>query len=171
MKTKRVNDEVLFADEPVVTIGPREIALVKELATASARRRGRLCLHRAESDPVHEMLIALRADGYIRPHRHLGRGESFHVVEGAADVVLFDDAGGVVERVRMAADGDGARLYRLNESRFHTVPVRSPVFVVHEKTAGPFERSDTEFAAWAPAEGDVAAIADYLVDLTARLPE
>lgn len=171
MKTRRLNDEVLFADEAVVSIGPREIALVKELAEASVRRRARLCLHRAESDPVHEMLIALRADGYVRPHKHLGRGESFHVVEGAADVVLFDDAGRVVERVRLTVDGDGARLYRLNESRFHTVLVRTPVFVVHETTAGPFDRTDTVFASWAPAEGDDDAITQYLADLDTQLAE
>lgn len=171
MKTRRLNDEVLFADEAVVSIGPREIVLVKELAEASERRRARLCLHRAESDPVHEMLIALRADGYVRPHKHLGRGESFHVVEGAADVVLFDDAGRVVERVRLTVDGDGARLYRLNESRFHTVLVRTPVFVVHETTAGPFDRTDTVFASWAPAEGDDDAITQYLADLDTQLAE
>jgi cupin fold WbuC family metalloprotein len=171
MKTRRLNDEVLFADEAVVSIGPREIVLVKELAEASERRRARLCLHRAESDPVHEMLIALRVDGYVRPHKHVGRGESFHVVEGAADVVLFDDVGRVVERVRMAAEGDGARIYRLNESRFHTVLVRTPVVVVHETTAGPFDRGDTVFASWAPAEGDAAAVAHYLADLNARLAE
>jgi cupin fold WbuC family metalloprotein len=171
MKTRRVNDEVLFADDAVVSIGPREIALVVDLAAASPRRRARLCLHRAESDPVHEMLIALNADGYVRPHKHLGRGESFHVVEGAADVVLFDDAGRVVERVRLAAEGDAVRVYRLNDSRFHTVLVRTPIFVVHETTAGPFERGDTVFASWAPAEGDAAAITKYLADLAARLIE
>jgi len=171
MKTRSVNDEVLFADEAVVRVGPAEIELVKRQAALSARRRARLCLHRDEREPVHEMLIALDATGYVRPHKHVGRGESFHVVEGVADVVLFDEAGRVVETIRLAATGDGVRIYRLNESRFHTVLVRSPVFVVHETTAGPFERSDTLFASWAPEEGDAAAIASFLTGIEKQLAE
>jgi len=171
MKTRRVNDEVLFADEAVVRVGPAEIELVKRQAAVSARRRARLCLHRDESEPVHEMLIALMATGYVRPHKHVGRGESFHVVEGVADVVLFDEAGVVTETIRLSAAGDGVRIYRLNESRFHTVLVRTPVFVVHETTAGPFERSDTEFASWAPEEGDAAAIASFLAGIERQLGE
>lgn len=171
MKIRRVTDEVFFADEAVARLGQAEIELVKQQAAISRRRRARLCLHRSETDAVHEMLIALGADGYVRPHRHLGRGESFHVVEGAADVVLFDDGGKVTERVRISTAGDGVRIYRLHESRFHTVLVRTPVFVVHETTSGPFDRGDTEFASWAPEEGDAAAIERFLVDVEAQLAE
>ena len=49
-----------------------------------------------------------------------------------------------------------AFFYRLMEPCFHTVLVNTPHALFHETTNGPFDRGDTEFAAWAPAEGDRA---------------
>jgi cupin fold WbuC family metalloprotein len=169
MKLRRVNDEVFFADEPVVSIGPEEIEFVTRQALTSTRRRARICLHRSEVDAVQEMLIAVDAQSYVRPHRHAQRNESFHVVSGTADVVLFDDAGRVVERVRLAADDRGMRYFRVDVGRFHCLLVRTPMFVLFETTTGPFVRNETEYAAWSPADGNEAEIRHYLVKLEAQL--
>lgn len=168
---RRINDEVYYATSGVVRFGSDEIGFVKHRAAASPRRRARICAHLDEADSLHEMLIALAAGGYVRPHRHTRRAESFHVVEGAADVVLFDDAGGVEQVIRMGTAVGDARIYRLNAPRFHTVLVRSECFVVHEVTRGPFDPADTAFAAWAPAEGDGGGIASFLADLDSRVKE
>ncbi len=166
---RRQNEEVYYAEGDVVRIGADELAFVRRAAAVSPRRRARICAHPQPGDRLHEMVIALARDGYIRPHKHLRRAESFQVFEGSAEVVVFDDAGTVTDVVAMSSDG--VRMYRLNAPRFHTVLVRSECFVVHETTEGPFDPSDTEFARWAPAETDATAAAAYAADLERRVLE
>lgn len=169
MKLRPVNAEVYYAEGGVVQVGAADLAMIKEQAARSPRRRARICTHVSPDDAVHEMLIVLAADVYIRPHKHLGRGESFHVVDGLADVIVFDDAGTVADVVHMGPAGSGlAFFYRMNQSCFHSVVVRSEFFVVHETTRGPFNPADTLFPSWAPAEDDPGAT-DYAATLRSRL--
>lgn len=169
MKLRRVNDEVFFADDPIVSVGAEEIEFLKSQAVKTTRMRARICLHRAQSDPVQQMLIALDARGYVRPHRHLVRGESLIALQGTADLVLFDDLGNVRECVRMSDGEAGTRYYRTDAGRFHTLVVRTPLFVLLEVAEGPFVRSETEFAAWSPTETDGTAIARFTADLQSRV--
>lgn len=167
---RRINDDVHYARTDIVRFGAEEIRFVKHQAFASARGRARICAHRDPTDEIHEMLIALAQRGYVRPHRHEGRMESFHVVEGAADVVIFDDDGGVDQVIRLDLGDHGARFYRLGSPRFHTVLVRTDCFVVHEVTSGPFDPHGTAFAPWSPEDADSVGIAEFLADVERRLP-
>ena len=162
MKLRKINDDVYYADDAVVRWGPEEIAFVRTRAKESPRGRARICGHRDPADRLHEMIIGLDRRGYVQPHKHRDRAESFHVFAGKADVVIFDDAGGVREVVSLGDGPNDLRYYRLNTSTFHTVLVRSPTFVVHETTLGPFDARDTEFALWAPVEGETEKIAAFL---------
>jgi cupin fold WbuC family metalloprotein len=162
MKLRKINDDVFYAEDAVVRWGPEEIEFVARRAAESPRRRARICGHRDPADRLHEMIIGLDRRGYVQPHKHRNRAESFHVFAGQADVVIFDDGGAVREVVPL---GDGATelsYYRLNTSLFHTVLVRSETFVVHETTLGPFDVGDTEFAVWAPKEGETEAVGLFL---------
>jgi cupin fold WbuC family metalloprotein len=163
---RELNDEVLIADEPIVTLTREDIATLKARASRNARRRIRVCAHKSIDDAVHEMLIVMARGCYIRPHRHMGKSESFHVVEGALDVVVFDDAGAVVKRLQLGDYTSGRGFYyRNDEPSYHTVVIRSAVVVLHESTRGPFRPSDTIFAPWAPDETDGAAVAEFLATL------
>ena len=116
------------------------------------------------------MIICLARGTYVRPHRHVGKSESFHIMEGELDVVLFEDDGAVREVIRMGSYQSGqVFFYRLMEPRFHTVLVRSPHVLVHETTNGPFDPADTEFATWSPAEGDPSA-AGYIERTSGEAP-
>ena len=55
------------------------------------RQRARYCTHSLVDDEVHEMVIYHKEGTYIRPHKHIGKTESFHLIDGEADVVFFDD--------------------------------------------------------------------------------
>ena len=154
-----------------VALGDAEVAMVRERAQHVPRGRARICAHRSPDDPLHEMLIALLAGGYVRPHRHRGRGESFHVVEGEATLVVFDEQGRATSRVELGLGPGKTRLHRMNAPEFHTVIVSRGCFVVHEVTLGPFRPGSTEVAPWAPAEDDVDAIAAFMESLRAMLHE
>jgi cupin fold WbuC family metalloprotein len=170
MKTRRINDEVYVADEPVVQVARDGIEMLKRLAGRTARRRVRLCAHRGTDDVLHEMLIVLQRGTYVRPHRHRNKSESFHVVEGMLTVVLFTDVGEIREVIRMGDYTSGRQFYyRLAEPAYHTVLLEAEQAVIHETTNGPFNRLETEFASWSPAEEDAAGAARYQAELLVRL--
>lgn len=167
--TRELSPEVLVATGGVVSISSADCEAIRARAVRSRRKRARLCAHPSSSEPLHEMLICLARETYIRPHRHVGKSESFHIVEGELDVLLFDDDGQVREVIGMGTYQSGrVFFYRLMEPLFHSVLVRSPHVLLHETTNGPFDPSDTEFASWSPAEGD-PAVADYQTALRRRL--
>lgn len=164
---ERVGEGVYVAAHAISVVGATEIAFVRAQAATAPRKRARLCLHRADDAAVHEMVIALERETYVRPHRHTRKSESFHVIDGEADVVLFDEAGNV-ERIVPLGGARGGLLYRLDEARFHTLVVRTSDFVIHEVTSGPFVRESGPAAPFAPEESDVAAVRSYMASLRAR---
>jgi cupin fold WbuC family metalloprotein len=166
----RISDEVFLAVDRIVRLGPEEVALLKDQATRSPRRRARICAHRQNGDPVHEMLIAVCADSYIRPHKHVNKIESFHIVSGCVDVVVLDDDGAIAEVIELG-DSSGRRpfYYRMADSLFHTLLIRSDILVMHEITNGPFVPEGTVFAPYAPIEDRPADALAYLADLRRRV--
>lgn len=169
MKLLKVNEEVFVAEDPIVRFGDPEIEFLKRQAQANPRKRARICAHKTNDDALHEMVIAISAASYIHPHRHLGKSESFHIVEGEVDVVVFDDAGGIVDVIELGAAGSGRKFYyRLSESAFHTLLIRSDFLVVHEVTNGPFARDKTVLAPFAPSEDQAGAARDYMTLVAER---
>ncbi|MBV8479482.1 MAG: WbuC family cupin fold metalloprotein [Actinobacteria bacterium] len=155
MRLVTVNEEVLVASDPLSALGSEDIAELKERARANRRRRVRICAHSDTSDSLHEMMIVHMRGAYVRPHKHVGKSESVHVVEGEADALFFDEDGAVVDAIALGPYGSGRRFfYRLEEPVFHTLLINSEFFVMHEVTNGPFKREETTFASWAPGAAD-----------------
>jgi len=142
---------VFRQQEPIVVVDDEWIARVKEHARLEPLRRARLNLHHSESDRVQEMLIAICSDSLIAPHRHLGRSETLHVIEGRALIVFFDEEGREVRRLRIGPAGGGLPpLYRLAADTWHVVIPLDEVVVIHETAAGPFEKDRAPPPNWAP---------------------
>ncbi len=139
---------VLFSKDAIATVSQKETEELKRIALESPLKRSRLCLHHTQDDPVQEMVIALHRDTYLRPHRHQGKSESFHMIEGAVCIAFFDDAGAILQTVRLFADLQKTFLYRLSESLWHTVIPLTEFAVFQEVTTGPF--SSSEYPAWEP---------------------
>lgn len=167
MRFRRFNDEVLFSEDRILKVGHREIEYLKEHAALNQRRRIRLCAHKDPDDQVHEMLIVHSKNTYVRPHKHLTKSESFHIIEGCVDVIIFSDAGKVIEVVQMGDYLSGRKFfYMLSEPLYHTLIIHSQLLVFHESTNGPFRKSDLVCPTWAPDESDEAVCNGYLEELT-----
>jgi cupin fold WbuC family metalloprotein len=164
----KVNDEVYIAKDEIVQFDASAIEFMKECAIRNPRGRARICAHKKSTDTLHEMLIAIRADSYIRPHRHHDKVESFHLIEGTADIVIFDEQGDITDIVSL---GEKTTFYyRLDIPRYHTLLINSPVLVIHEITNGPFNISDSDWADFSPEEGAPDAKA-YITKLRSTVVE
>lgn len=144
---------VYHSTEEIVEVGRDLLERLKLSAKAVPLKRSRICLHRNVSEQVHEMVIAFHKDSYVRPHRHINKSESFHVIEGELAVVFFDDEGQVTRKVAMGPLESGKTFfYRLNSGLWHTLIPLSEFVIIHETTGGPFDKSDDNFASWSPPD-------------------
>jgi cupin fold WbuC family metalloprotein len=114
--------------------------------------------HVGPDDNPHRFLNVLLRGTYIRPHRHADppKAESFLVLEGAAELILFDDAGRITERYQLGMEARGGKTWGVDLAAgiWHTIVAVTDRVVCFEVKPGPWEpSSDKEFATWAPAEG------------------
>jgi cupin fold WbuC family metalloprotein len=166
IKTKFLTPEAMEADIPIVHVGQPEIDSMKGKVRSVPRKRIRLCAHKGAADALHEMFVVYVKETYVRPNKHIGKDESLHIIEGAADFVFFDPQGKIIEVVPLGDYRSGRRFYtRIPEEVYHTFIIHSDVIVIHETIEGPFDRATTEFASWAPEEGDAPGIAKYMAQL------
>lgn len=173
LQTTKINPEVFFADGDVVAIEGDELGFLVEAALQSPRRRARVCAHRHPDDLLHEMIVVLTPDSYLIPEKHVVKVESYHIIKGVADVVLFDDQGEITEVIEIGDYESGRAFYfRVRRSDFyHSVIVRSRIFVYRESATGPFNRADTVIAPWAPAESDEVRKLAYAAELIRRVDD
>ena len=163
LKLNKVNDEVFVAEEQIVRLSGREISFLKQHAASNARGRARICAHRTKEDALHEMIIAISAQSYIHPHKHLEKSESFHIIEGEVNVVMFDDRGGIVDIIELGEAGSGRNFYyRLSNSVFHTLLIHTDFLVVHAVTNAPFDRDKKVLAPFAPPEEQLVEAQTYM---------
>ena len=126
---------------------------LKNYAFRAKMKRARLCLHHSDGASLHEMLIVFHRDAIIRPHRHTSKTESYHMIFGELDIVLFDDNGMANSLISMGSFTSGKPyVYRINTPVWHSVIIRSEYAGIHEVTNGPFRIEESEFAPWAPEQ-------------------
>ncbi len=129
-------------------------------AAASSRQRLNHNLHTRPDDPIQRFCNAMEPQTYVRPHRHAGeeRWELFLALRGAAVVLTFDGVGTVLQRVPLAAEGP-VRCVEIPGETWHTIACEASGTVLLEIKPGPYQRlTDKDFASWAPAEGEPAAL-------------
>lgn len=165
---EKVNDEVYLSKQEITQLSAEHIAFIRAAAVRSKRGRARICCHNNNDEKIHEMIIGILGDSYIRPHKHIGKIESFHLVDGQADVVIFNDSGDILEVVELGFNKNF--YYRLNIPSYHTVLVKSDILVIHEITNGPFNADESEYASFSPSEDDPSHT-NYMDELIKKVVE
>jgi cupin fold WbuC family metalloprotein len=152
-----------FIGDDITEITREQLEHLKQAAMQAPLKRARFCLHHSHDDKIQEMVIAFCRESYVRPHRHIDKSESFHVIEGELEVVFFDDGGQVTRRIKMGPFGSGHTfLYRLSSDLWHTVVPLSEFVIIHETTTGAFVKGETEFPNWAPDDADADGVRAFL---------
>jgi cupin fold WbuC family metalloprotein len=132
-------------------------ALLDELsakATASARARAHHNVHASADDLVQRFFVVANRQSYFRPHRHRSKSELALVVRGSFDLITFDESGCVLARCVVGAIGEHLG-YETPCGTWHTLIARTDGAAFLEIKEGPYDPATaTEFAPWAPPEGD-----------------
>lgn len=152
---------VFLTDGPISVINKQHMEMLVEDAQNAPLKRSRICLHKDQDDPVQEMIIAILNDSFIAPHKHLGKSESFHAIQGTGEIYFFDDAGNIKDMITLGENTANGFCYRLSAPVFHTVISAGPVFVVHEILNGPFCVSATQIAPFAPNPENDKSLAEF----------
>lgn len=156
-------------DGPAVTITDALICQAVEASRRSPRGRIVLPLSAGHSEPLQRMLNALQPGSYVQPHRHVTppKAESVVVLRGSLACWIFDELGTIVQSVTLTpAFQEGGVGIDIRPGIYHGFCALQPDTVVFEVKSGPYdERSDKQFAPWAPVEGSPDA-APFLARLT-----
>ena len=144
---------------------------VAERAASSPRRRMNHNFHSSPQENPHRFLNVLLKGTYIRPHRHVDppKTETFVVLEGEAEVLVFDAGGQVTERYLLGRRTAAGKNWGIDlpPGIWHTILAVTDRVTCLEVKPGPWEpATDKDWAPWAPQESDPSA-ADYLKSLAA----
>jgi cupin fold WbuC family metalloprotein len=124
-------------------------------AAANPRQRQHHNFHQMD-EPCHRMAVGLQPDTYIPPHRHLSadKAEALLVLKGRLGLLIFNEAGEVLERRVLQAGGDCVGV-DLPPGVFHALVVLEADSILFECKAGPYKPvGEGELAGWAPREGE-----------------
>lgn len=173
LSMSKINNEVYVANTSCPSIGYKEINFLQNELPNSQKGRVRLCVHRSNSERMHEMFIAFAGGNYVRPSKHFSKDESLHVLNGVAEYVFFDSVGNVTDVVPLGVYESERQVYcRIPAETEHALVIRSDDVFAHEITLGPFNRSDTVFSPWAPEDTNAQAINRFLFDMQClKLPK
>lgn len=147
MRTRQLNDEVLFADEAVRTFSLADAEELGRRALSCPTGKLRICLHRSPDAELHEMLVALRRDVRYPPHKNIRSEETHLVLCGEAVLCLYAEDGTEMGRVPLGGSGSGRAAYsRIPAGVHHCLEIESEVCVFLETKLGPFDASDNVIA-------------------------
>jgi len=167
---KEMSKEVYYTTDDIAKLSKKDFSFLKKKLVDNNLRRIRVCTHKDVKDKIHEMFIVLKKNAYIRPHKHLNKDESFHLIEGSGKVIIFKDNGKIKDVIEISDYESGQRFYyKLDKPYYHTLLVTSKFLVFHETKQGPFIKSDMVFADWSPDEQDKTEVKKYVEKLEADI--
>ena len=53
----------------------------------------RICLHPSKKSNHHDMVILQQKNNFYKPHKHLRKGETYHIIEGSMICIILSDKG------------------------------------------------------------------------------
>lgn len=126
---------------------------LKDEAAGAQRRRSHLNVHAGPDANVQRLFIATQPDTYMRPHRHPEehKWEFFIVLQGKIDLLVFDDAGKLQQRIEMS--GEQTRAVEVPPGTYHAyVCMQANTLALEVKEGAYLPTREQDFAAWSPAE-------------------
>ena len=122
------------------------LASLSQQARQLPRLRANSNLHQELTDPIQRLAIAMEPETLILPHRHPHTWEILTALRGRFTVLVFDDAGKVVERAELGAD---TSVVEIPAGGWHAVLSRDTDAVIFEVKHGPYAPiQEADIAGW-----------------------
>jgi cupin fold WbuC family metalloprotein len=123
-----------------------DLTSLGQQAIQSPRLRANANLHQELSDPIQRLAIAMEPGTLILPHRHPHTWEVLTALRGRFTVLVFDDAGKVIERAEL---GEDTSVVEIPAGGWHAVLSRDAGAVIFEVKHGPYAPiAEADVAAW-----------------------
>ena len=134
---------------------------LSQQARQSPRLRANSNLHQELSDPIQRLAIAMEPDTLILPHRHPHTWEVLTALRGRFTVLVFDNAGRVIDR---AVLGEDSCVVEIPAGGWHAVLSRDTGAVIFEVKHGPYAPiAEADIAAWSKGRSATELTAWYAV--------
>ena len=105
----------------------------------------RICLHTKKNAKHHDMIILQQQKNFYSPHKHLRKGETYHIIKGSMACVLFSEKGKINSICKLKKND----IFRTPINKFHTMMPLSKFVIYHESKTGPFlKNKDSVFSKW-----------------------
>ena len=105
----------------------------------------RICMHKKSLDKHHDMIILQQKKNFYLPHKHLRKGETYHIIKGRMVCVLFNNNGKVKSKCVLKKND----IFRTPINTFHTMSPITNYVIYHESKVGPFlKKNDSVFPSW-----------------------
>lgn len=106
-------------------------------AAENDRLRINYNLHETLNDEVQRLLNALEPGTVLPVHRHRNTAETYFVLRGKLEVLIYDDEKTLVEKVPLAPD-EGSYGMHVPPGQWHTINVLEKGTVIFEVKKGPY---------------------------------
>lgn len=129
-------------------------------ARESPRKRSHYNLHKELDEPVQRLCIALIKGTYVRPHHHpkSNKWELMLALRGTVILVIFNEEGTILEK-HLLSQGEALNGIELQPNTWHTVFPLTNDAIILEVKEGPYTPTqESDFASWAPVEGEEQAM-------------
>ena len=113
----------------------------------------RLNLHKHPDDDFHNMIIFQWKGTYVRPHYHKNKSETYNVIEGCQNIILFDENGSISSTLTLSKDDN--KIMVVDKGQIHSSEILSDYVIFHESKVGPFLYSeDSLYPDWSLKKDD-----------------
>ena len=148
---EKKNNEVGYIRDNITKIKKKDLNQLLINSKLNKNNKSRFCFHKSKSSQIHEMVIYHKKNYFVRPHKHIKKTESLHVIKGEADIIFFKNNGDILDIIKMGDYlSNKIYYYKMNIQIYHTLIIKSAYLIFHEVTTGPFKKNQTVFAPWAP---------------------
>ena len=150
----------LINKDKLSIISKEDLEYIVKKSKTSKRKRSRICIHKEIKSKIHEMFIHHPKGTYVRPHKNTLYDESFLLIKGRADLILFNNIGKVTNIIEL--DSKKKKFYyKLLKNNFHSqIFYQDSIF--YEVTQGPFKKNNNIFAKWSPTEENKELVKDFI---------
>lgn len=134
-------NQVFHSNKWTITFDDEHIDELISQAKKNSKRKARFCLH---PDPESQMQVTYLA--FVSPyqdeiHSHPNRPEVLIPVRGEAEARTFDGGGNLIKSETML--GNSGNAFSSSPGTWHSIFVKSDVFVMIEIGLGPFTKDST----------------------------